>query len=1271
MSELNFQSRGGVEGFADWVQLARRVKNYISPSERVRERGQIETLQLLSAGEGGVIPRLFGRMRLGGRVIWRGSVRENIFEEATHSGGKNVGSNRTRQITRDYSYLMSFAIALCEGEISHIGRIWMDGKPIERGHYEIRVHRGTTEQAPDSLIESIRGINKTPAYRGIAYVVFQDFDLTRFGNRIPQISFEVFRQAEDYASLIQGVNILPGATEFGYDPTPHIQATNPGEGVIENVHASHTESDWTVSINTLQDSLPNCKFVALVVAWFGNDLRAEKCQIAPRVEVSEKHTMPRLWSVAGLGRHQAIEVSKVNGRPAFGSTPDDESVLAALRDLKERGFKILFYPFIMMDIPQDNRLPDPSGSGYQPAFPWRGRIACTPVSDEQDSIVTQIRNFTYGADADSRKFSLYGMVDHYARLCASVEGGIDAFLIGSELRALSRQRDGSGEYPFADELVKIADHVRTILPDTQISYAADWSEYGAHVYTSGAVDFPLDKFWASSNCDFIGIDVYFPLSDWRDGVTHKDSATASSIYDLDYLESQVAGGEYYDWYYRDSEARASQTRSEITDGLNEPWLYRAKDIFNWWRNVHRPRADNIRGKRTDWRVKMKPIWFTELGCPAVEKGSNEPNVFPDAKSSEHRLPHYSTGVRDDLIQRRYLEAVYRFYGRTRNNPSSTVYKGRMVASDQIFVWAWDARPFPAFPYLENIWADNVNWETGHWLNGRVAAASLDRVISETLGDVPISPLSDVPVTVEGFVIDRVSPPRQTLEPLLEGFGVDARMDEAGMCFTHRSNLAIRDVKESDLIVSAGVPAQVSQINDTTDLPYVLKLYYYSADNEYSVSVVQARRPSDHDTNHPIAQLELPVVMSSGYAQHIVSRLLHELWGERGTLRLVLPPRFMDIETNDLIRFNNKTWRVRTLTYAQGLEVTMVRHEESLYHAQTVHVSRSSVPQRLRVIPRPYSRMFELPASIMSNGKGDWPVGVPLVAVHANPWPGVVRFESKNKQWAFDVLKPSIMGKTYTPLPWQAPGRWHHDAELNVVIYAGMLESRSDDEVLGGANRLVIESQYGWEVIQFREAHLIGKNTYRLRGLLRGVGGSGDFGQVSLSEGKYCILLDSGPCPVPLRGAQLSSALAYRYGPRALPQDTYAWQSGSFVPRRQGLIPLSPVHPSTSITSDNGWKVTWIRRARIDGDDFEAAEVPLGEEREEYFILPVVNNLPVTRFTQTSAEWIPTSRQITHLLKRYYRAREHNIKVAQVSASGVKSGYGVFDISDLFQFSRSI
>ena len=80
--------------------------------------------------------------------------------------------------------------------------------------------------------------------------------------------------------------------------------------------------------------------------------------------------------------------------------------------------------------------------------------------------------------------------------------------------------------------------------------------------------------------DAIGIDLYWPLSGWRDGSTHADRlAGAASIYDLAYLTSSIFGGEGYDWYYASAADRAAQARSPITDGgAGKPWVFRFKDI---------------------------------------------------------------------------------------------------------------------------------------------------------------------------------------------------------------------------------------------------------------------------------------------------------------------------------------------------------------------------------------------------------------------------------------------------------------------------------------------------------------------------------------------------------------------------------------------------------------------------------------------------------------------------------------------------------------------
>jgi hypothetical protein len=320
-------------------------------------------------------------------------------------------------------------------------------------------------------------------------------------------------------------------------------------------------------------------------------------------------------------------------------------------------------------------------------------------------------------------------------------------------------------------------------PGPKIVYAADWTEYGAHVRDGGAeVRFPLDPLWAHPAIDAVGIDFYPPISDWREGLDHADLDLGRSVYDRDYLCGRLGAGEAFEWYYASEADRLAQVRTPITDGAyGKPWTFRPKDLVGWWSNPHVERVGGVEQAATAWSPRSKPIWLTEIGVPAVDKGPNGPNVFPDPKSSESARPPLSSGARDDLVQVRALEAMLSRFDPTLPgfdadaNPVSSVYGGPMVDPDHVFVWAWDARPYPAFPDFDRVWADGLNWQTGHWITGRLEGVALDRLIAAVLTDFGIDAPAVLPVDgfLDGYVIDRPLSAREALEPLARLFGLDA------------------------------------------------------------------------------------------------------------------------------------------------------------------------------------------------------------------------------------------------------------------------------------------------------------------------------------------------------------------------------------------------------------------------------------------------------------------------------------------------------------------
>lgn len=1261
MTDLSLTATPGAdgepsEGF-NWYALATTVLNASTqPDTPLREGRRLSQLQLLRTRPGGAIPLVYGRMRVGGQVIWASQLAEHISE--TGGDGDKGGSPSTPR-RRDFRYTMHVAIGLCGRQVSHLGRVWADGRLLDKAQLSLSLYHGTATQSPDPLIEADLGAGDTPAFRGLAYVVLRDFDLTAHGNRLPQLSFEVFAPLDEQADSIQGVAIIPGATEFGYHPDPHARILGIGRAVSENVTAHAGLSGWDMSLNELQDTHAACKQVSLVVAWFGNDLRLGHCRLEPRVESHLKNIVPSDWQVAGLNRQAANLVSAIDGRPAFGGTPSDASVVAAIKDLKQRGFEVLFSPFIMMDVAADNQLPDPYGASQQEAYPWRGRITCHPAPDQPetpngtDEISDGLAHFIDGNDATD-SWCLRGMVAHYAALCAEA-GGVDGFLIASELPGMSGLRDGRGNYPFADHLVELAQLARGFLPEAKISYAANWSEYGAKVAANGDVGFPLDGFWGHAACDFIGIDAYFPLADWRDGAAHLDAqAGAKAITEDAYLQANVAGGEYFDWYYADAAARQSQTRTAITDGFdndpdnNQVWMYRAKDVRGWWAHPHHPRIGGVKGAATAWQAESKPIWFTEVGCPAVDKGANQPNLFPDSKSAVARLPYFSNGQRDDHTQRAFLAAFSTYYRNPAHNPSSTHYDGVMVPHDKIYVWAWDARPFPAFPYRTDIWVDGVNWHTGHWINGRSAATPLALLLEDVAASGGAqTDISAVHGVVEGFIINGVRSPRQALTPLLTAFGIDSLSGASRLRFFGRSDKPICTINRDDILAANGRTSLRYHEADTSRLPNRLDLHYLDAEGDYGVQCVSAHYRGGE---RPVLSLTVPLALSSYTALSLASRLLHEVRQTANSVTLDLPPRYMALEAGDVISIDQRLWRITQISLLGHIEVSAVRHEVGLYQPQLsapqTQASLSATMTGTGIVARPVLHVLDLPAQLPLKSQPLSAPGQPLLACFAAPWPSQVHVRDTSDGFIQSLSAPSIIGETQSPLAAAPCGRWDVGGRLRVSLYGGVVQSVTRRDVLQGANVLAVQTPLGWEVMQFAEAELVDENCYVLSDLLRGQNGSDAVMVEQLAAGAPVVFLSSAMPPLDLPLSRLSQQVSLQFGAASLPLESYGWQTQSFDVRRAGLTCLAPAHVSQNRRENGDIEISWIRRSRLHGDDFDAIEVPLGEANEAYEVAIEADGERLYTATTQTPSWVYEA----GLQASHRHAAQRLVRIAQISAT---------------------
>ena len=1437
---------GGMIGSGVGSMVDSWIVSSMMPGQRI-EGARMDSLRMTSASEGVVIPRLYGRMRVGGNIIWATDFREEV-STTRQGGGKGGGPKVT---TTEYSYFASFAVALCEGAIAGIGRIWADGEVLDLSGVTWRWYPGDEAQMPDPFIEAKMGAGATPGYRGTAYVVFEELPLSRFGNRLPQLSFEVFAPVADPDSaegLVEAVTVIPASGEFAYATRIVRRTGGAGDSAAENVNAMAETADMLVSLDRLEAMAPRVKSASLVVSWFGDDLRAGACTIRPRVEAAVKLTNPA-WSVDGVTRPAAPVISYKDGKPVYGGTPADFSVIEAIREMKARGLRVTFYPFLMMDIPEGNSLPDPCSDNAatigQPALPWRGRITCTPAPGFAGSVdrtviaATQVAAFL--GNAQTSDFAISGdkvtwtgpagdwgyrrMILHYAHLCAAA-GGVDAFLIGSELRGLSTIRgsiegrswlfasalggwslyhatggisggalsftpnntnprlsqttmgvmnggkarymvldmepvtarttgswlgrilfasenhplalsfqarfpeppvgvrtrvvvdmwvlqsggadwknsnainsiridladnspngkwhfygihfiDAVPAYPAVAQLKALAADVRTILgPGTAISYAADWSEYFGHHPQddeagsatgpsdppNGDVFFHLDPLWADSNIDFIGIDNYLPLSDWRDGWEHLDAQLWPSIHDRGYLQSNIMGGEGFDWFYASEGDRVAQVRTPITDGAHgKPWVFRPKDLHGWWSNPHYDRPGGVESATpTAWVPEAKPIRFTELGCPAVDRGSNQPNVFHDPKSSESAIPYFSRGWRDDAIQRAYLEATYLYWRDPDNNPISSVYAAPMIDISECAAWTWDARPYPFFPELSGTWSDGENWRLGHWLTGRLGAVSLAALVRHLClrAGLPDAWIDTAGLTgaVDGYVISALESPRTSITMLARHFGFDASESEGRIRFAMRGRAPVTTVTPDDMVAASQSGGDIMELTrgQETELPQALKWQVARADEDYDAITVEARRITVEASR--VASDSFPIAVPPEEADRRCRCALMEAWIGRETAAFRLPPSRLALDPGDVIALDHDgrraEWRILSVSDAEARGIEAIRQD------RTIHDLPPGAPRAASLIPpvvfgAPLVEIMDLPQLREGHSPHH-----PLIAAHARPWPGQMAVFRSPDTSGFDFLTTfttrARMGELVADLHSGPVSRFDHGNSVHLELLSGTLESVTDLRLFAGENTIAVQQPSGaWEVLQFGRAELLAPGRYHLSRLLRGQRGSDADMAPMVPAGARVVVLDAALTPLPIAEADLGIPWNWRIGPASRPVSDASFAAQSFTPRAIGLRPCAPVHveqPWRWARVPGDLTIRWVRRDRsLAADSWNAVEIPMSEADEAWQV-EIMDGAAVKRVlvsTATTATYTAAD-QITDWGAPLGSGASLDVRIAQIS-----------------------
>ncbi|MEI9932801.1 MAG: hypothetical protein WDM89_20265 [Rhizomicrobium sp.] len=141
ISFLGLTVTGAQIGGAIGALIGSEVDSLLMPGQSVKRTGpRLTDTSIQSSTEGAPIPRLYGRVRVAGQLLWATKFKETVTTTKTHEGGKGVGGATVTDT--EYSYSISFAAGLCAGVATKIGRVWADGNPIDITGFITRFYAG-------------------------------------------------------------------------------------------------------------------------------------------------------------------------------------------------------------------------------------------------------------------------------------------------------------------------------------------------------------------------------------------------------------------------------------------------------------------------------------------------------------------------------------------------------------------------------------------------------------------------------------------------------------------------------------------------------------------------------------------------------------------------------------------------------------------------------------------------------------------------------------------------------------------------------------------------------------------------------------------------------------------------------------------------------------------------------------------------------------------------------------------------------------------------
>ncbi|PFH13063.1 phage tail protein [Burkholderia sp. JKS000303] len=497
----------------------------------------------------------------------------------------------------------------------------------------------------------------------------------------------------------------------------------------------------------------------------------------------------------------------------------------------------------------------------------------------------------------------------------------------------------------------------------------------------------------------------------------------------------------------------------------------------------------------------------------------------------------------------------------------------------------------------------------------------------------VSQLTD---TVLGYAVTNYASGRAALDYLMAMYFFDAVDSEGKIKFVKRGGAAAVTVPWSDLgVVSGGNSDPIQeQIDDTHTLPRSFTLTYKGASTDYLEATQRAFRSTTQSNLDSAAQVA--IVLADGEAATRVQSMLWTAWMNRRQFSFSTTMSYLVYEPTDVVTLTDQDGtqyqcRLEKCQYdGKGMLAWTAAYEGQTYPNLSQFIAGGGASAGFTKQTLPYSGPSILvPLNVPPLRNQDTAPGIYLAACGlASSWPGIaveVSRDGSTYSSLTTMRSAATMGIVYGTLgAWASVGIPDESNTIVVNMNNGTLGSISMTAALAGGSNV---AYVGGEILIFRNAVLTAANQYTLSGLLRGLYGTEAFVNAHAADERF-VLLD--PTKLYLEGLQvtdLGNTLYYEY---QLADMFYA-QPTPIAQQQVTNGCCKPFSPPLlralygSASSLNDVTVNWIRRARVNNQWVDGADVPLDESAETYQVY-VYAGTTLKRTTVVSGPFTATNAQ---------------------------------------------